>query len=193
MLEVGDDAVAQRPDGLDVVGRAADHPLGLGADREHRPVWCSPRRRTARRGRPRPRTYTSVFAVPRSTAMSRPRNCRELKFEANRDPVRALRRASAGPRTARRLGGPDSPLGRRRGAGGRQEEAISPPPDRPESGPPLRPRPCERPRAPHTVAKSGTCPHPGVHLGGADREPPRRLQTIPRRARLTQVPPPMTR
>ena len=31
-LEVGDDAVLQGPDGLDVVGRAAHHPLGLEAD-----------------------------------------------------------------------------------------------------------------------------------------------------------------
>ena len=29
---VGDHAVLQRPDGLDVAGRAADHPLGLGPD-----------------------------------------------------------------------------------------------------------------------------------------------------------------
>ena len=40
-LEVGDDAVLQRPDGLDVAGRAADHPLGLEPDRD----------RAARRGR----------------------------------------------------------------------------------------------------------------------------------------------
>ena len=33
-LEVGDDAVLQRPDGLDVVGRAAHHPLRLEADRD---------------------------------------------------------------------------------------------------------------------------------------------------------------
>ena len=31
-LEVGDDAVLQGPDGLDVAGRAADHALGLDAD-----------------------------------------------------------------------------------------------------------------------------------------------------------------
>ena len=34
-LEVGDHAVLERPDGGDVVGRAADHPLGLVTDREH--------------------------------------------------------------------------------------------------------------------------------------------------------------
>ena len=33
-LEVGDDAVAQGADGLDVAGRAADHLLGLVADGE---------------------------------------------------------------------------------------------------------------------------------------------------------------
>ena len=33
-LEVGDDAVLQRPHGDDVRGRAADHPLRLGADRQ---------------------------------------------------------------------------------------------------------------------------------------------------------------
>jgi hypothetical protein len=37
-LEVGDDAVLQRPDGLDVAGRAADHPLGLGAHGERAAV-----------------------------------------------------------------------------------------------------------------------------------------------------------
>ena len=31
-VEVGDHAVLQRPHGLDVARRAADHPLGLGAD-----------------------------------------------------------------------------------------------------------------------------------------------------------------
>jgi hypothetical protein len=34
-LEVGDHAVLERPDGGDVVGGAADHALGLVADREH--------------------------------------------------------------------------------------------------------------------------------------------------------------
>ena len=34
-LEVGDDAVLERPDGGDVVGGAADHALGLVPDREH--------------------------------------------------------------------------------------------------------------------------------------------------------------
>ena len=33
-LEVGDHAVLERPDGLDVVGRAAHHPLGLEPDRD---------------------------------------------------------------------------------------------------------------------------------------------------------------
>jgi hypothetical protein len=33
-LEVGDDPVLQGPDGLDVTGRPADHPLGLGPDRQ---------------------------------------------------------------------------------------------------------------------------------------------------------------
>ena len=33
-FEVGDDAVAQRPDGGDVAGRAAEHQLGFLADRE---------------------------------------------------------------------------------------------------------------------------------------------------------------
>src|ERR1700732_5120335 len=32
-VEVGDDAVLQRPDRLDRAGRAAQHPLGLDADR----------------------------------------------------------------------------------------------------------------------------------------------------------------
>ena len=39
-FEVGDDAVAQRADGLDVAGRAAEHQLGLLADREDLP--CGP-------------------------------------------------------------------------------------------------------------------------------------------------------
>ena len=34
-FEVGDDAVAQRADGLDVAGRAAQHHLGLVADGQH--------------------------------------------------------------------------------------------------------------------------------------------------------------
>ena len=34
-VEVADDAVPQRPHGDDAGGRAADHPLGLGADLEH--------------------------------------------------------------------------------------------------------------------------------------------------------------
>jgi hypothetical protein len=34
-FEIGDDAVAQRPDRLDVAGRAAEHHLGLFANREH--------------------------------------------------------------------------------------------------------------------------------------------------------------
>ena len=34
-VEVADDAVAQRPDRDDVGRRPADHPLGLGADRQH--------------------------------------------------------------------------------------------------------------------------------------------------------------
>src|SRR5262249_60940493 len=33
-LEVSDDAVLERPDGVDVAGRAPEHALGLGADRE---------------------------------------------------------------------------------------------------------------------------------------------------------------
>ena len=37
-LEVGDDAVLQRPDGLDVRRRAADHALGLEADGERAAV-----------------------------------------------------------------------------------------------------------------------------------------------------------
>ncbi len=37
-LEVGDDAVLQRPDGLDVARRAPDHALGLEADRHGAPV-----------------------------------------------------------------------------------------------------------------------------------------------------------
>ena len=37
-VEVGDDAVLQRADGLDVAGRAPDHPLRLGADRERAAV-----------------------------------------------------------------------------------------------------------------------------------------------------------
>jgi hypothetical protein len=37
-LEVRDDPVLQRPDGLDVARGAADHPLGLGADRQRAPV-----------------------------------------------------------------------------------------------------------------------------------------------------------
>ena len=37
-LEVGDDAVLERPDGLDVRGRAPDHPLGFGADGEEAAV-----------------------------------------------------------------------------------------------------------------------------------------------------------
>ena len=34
-VEVGDDAVLERADGRDVPGRAAEHPLGLDADRVH--------------------------------------------------------------------------------------------------------------------------------------------------------------
>ena len=34
-LEIGDDAVAQGADGVDVAGRAAEHLLGLVADRQH--------------------------------------------------------------------------------------------------------------------------------------------------------------
>src|ERR1700761_5626430 len=39
---------------------------------------------------PRPRTYTSVFAVPRSTAMSRPRNVSALLIGNGNLPIRAL-------------------------------------------------------------------------------------------------------
>ena len=34
VVEVGDDAVLERPDGDDVARSTADHPLGLGADGE---------------------------------------------------------------------------------------------------------------------------------------------------------------
>ena len=51
-VEVGDHAVLQRADGLDVAGRAAEHALRLGADREQATVCaCSSRRSTARRAR----------------------------------------------------------------------------------------------------------------------------------------------
>ena len=52
-LEVGDHAVAQRPDGLDVAGRAAEHFLGLAADGQH-PLVAA--RVALRRPRPRARS-----------------------------------------------------------------------------------------------------------------------------------------
>ena len=38
-VEIGDDAVLQRPDGADVIRRAADHSLGLGADGQRAAVF----------------------------------------------------------------------------------------------------------------------------------------------------------
>ena len=71
-LEVGDHAVAQGPDRRDRRRRAADHPLGVVADGVH----LARAESTATTDGsdttiPWPRTNTSVFAVPRSIAMSR--------------------------------------------------------------------------------------------------------------------------
>ena len=73
-LEVGDDAVLQRPDGLDVRRRAADHALGLGADGERAAVAGvdGDDRRLVEHDAAAAARRRRVLAVPRSTAMSRP-------------------------------------------------------------------------------------------------------------------------
>ena len=64
--------MAQRARGGDRGRGAADHPLGFEADRVHLPV-CTSEATTEGSDTtiPRPLTYTSVLAVPRSIAMSR--------------------------------------------------------------------------------------------------------------------------
>ena len=74
-LEVGDHPVLQGPDSLDGAGGASEHTLGLDADGVHLSgAWSIATTLGSDSTMPRPRTYTSVFAVPRSTAMSRPPN-----------------------------------------------------------------------------------------------------------------------
>jgi hypothetical protein len=71
-VEVADDPVAERPDRDDARRRPADHPLGLGADRQDRFVLASIATTDGSLITiPRSRTWTSVFAVPRSIPMSR--------------------------------------------------------------------------------------------------------------------------
>ena len=71
-LEVRDHAMAQGPDRRDRRRRAADHPLGVVADRVHLTVDESTATTDGSDTTiPWPRTNTRVFAVPRSIAMSR--------------------------------------------------------------------------------------------------------------------------
>src|SRR5205823_11446007 len=67
-LEIGDDAIAQRTDRLNIARGAAEHQFCLLADRKH--LFSAPDTTDGSfRTIPRPFTYTTVFAVPRSIAM----------------------------------------------------------------------------------------------------------------------------